>query len=1059
MATRTSQVIIQVDDKSLVELNAEIKTLETSIKNLKIGTQEWVRENEKLGVLKTRFKEVQESAKQLQGQIAKISFGEQIRGVAKLGAGMVGAFSAASGSLKLLGINSEAFDEMTAKATTLMSIMGGLNQVSELFSKTTLNSLKGVAAGFKGLVASVKTASAGMKAALISTGIGALIVGIGLLIANWDKLKDAVSGARKAEKKAIEDGIKSAELELALVKELNAQKRNQAQIQSTVNNGKTEEYNLTLKNYELSKLVVDEKQAELVVADANIIKLKDELKQLHNKFYLNIKNRDIAEKAKQTEIDLAVAKRKTLETELEYSQTLVGVNTLLRDSAEAVDKITEATVRLNIQRELLQSREYKQQELFENDVALIDEQIKKVKLLVDTNGDLSQTDKDRIRFLQAQKTTLIELNKVRIEQLHLQQLQNIEEWRSNVRQLEYNKNLFEASNELRIQSSIIAKANRSKELTNELQKLDTEGLQSARKIREDIGNFDLKRENRLRREVTDLVPGQIKMTKEYYELIQRYTKAYGNEFVENLESMQFFGDALQKDTKSYIQNLLTIDGIHGDITDFYDERTGLEKENLTLSQRNLKYTAEDLVLKNIINKIQRDNFDVTVKSLNTQRDALKERLDSFTKTRTLEIDGQRFVVEGLVGEYELRQKNLNKEAETQYKRVDAIKFQIALAKELGENTDKFEESKVEESKKFLVLNAEQVKLQQDLYSIQTEQLQLTQEIEIINTEIIDAEFQQSELLEENYVQLEKTTNVLLEQERVYKRLQNWVGKYNEEIQAGLDVISASMTLISTLFDEAAAKHQREIDDLTAQYDEMNSAEADRQDRILAYEEELKDAGGDRFDELLRLIDQEKAAKDANFISEVEQKNKLAALERKKLIDERKAALWKKAQNIIEAIIQTALAVIKALPNVFLAVASGVIGAAGVVTIAAQKVPDLPPVESKKEGGFTKRASTDDVPIKATLHSNEYVVPARVVRSPDGAHHIAELERMRNRSYAAGGFVAPANSTSIPGFEYEKLVTALTTAISSLPPSQVSLVAVDSGLRQVQLTKNNASISR
>lgn len=626
-----------------------------------------------------------------------------------------------------------------------------------------------------------------------------------------------------------------------------------------------------------------------------------------------------------------------------------------------------------------------------------------------------------------------------------------------MRQSEYNKNLFEASKELRIQSSILDKANRSRELTNKLQILDTEGLESARKVRENIGSFDLKREERLKREVTDLIPGQIKITKEYYELILRYTKAYGKEFVQNLESMEFFGDALQKDTKTYIQNLLAIDGIHGNITDFYDERTGLEKENLTLSQRNLKYTAEDLALKNIINKIQRDNFDASVKSLEIQRDALKERLDSFTKTRTLEIDGQKFVVEGLKGEYELRQKNLNKEAETQYARVNAIKFQIALAKELGQNTDKFEESKVEESKKFLVLNGEQVKLEQDLYNIQTEQLQLAQEIESINVEITDAQYTQSELLEENYVQLEKTTNVLLEQERIYSRLQDWVGKYNEEIQAGLDVISSSMTFISTMFDEAAKRHQLEIDKLTEQYDEMNESESDRQDRLLDYEEELKDAGGDRYDELLRLIDQEKAAKDENFISEVEQKNKLAELERKKLIDERKAAIWKKSQSIIEAIVQTALSVIKALPNVFLAVAVGILGAAGVATIAAQKVPALPPVESKLEGGFTRKGKDNEV--AGIVHKNEFVVPAKIVRNQSAQHHIAALERMRTRGYQDGGFVAPANTSSIPGFEYEKLVSALTDAVKQLPPPQVGLVNISNGLNEVQLTKNQAGLNR
>ena len=76
MASKTAQIIIAVDDKSLIQLNAEIKILETSMKNLKVGTQEWIKQNEQLGTLKAKFKDATDQAKLLQGQVQKISSGE-----------------------------------------------------------------------------------------------------------------------------------------------------------------------------------------------------------------------------------------------------------------------------------------------------------------------------------------------------------------------------------------------------------------------------------------------------------------------------------------------------------------------------------------------------------------------------------------------------------------------------------------------------------------------------------------------------------------------------------------------------------------------------------------------------------------------------------------------------------------------------------------------------------------------------------------------------------------------------------------------------------------------
>src|SRR5690606_38021456 len=107
MATRTAQIIIDVDDRSLIELNNQIKELEKSMKSLKICTEEWQQANVRLAGLKDKFAAATLEAKKLQGAVTEIAAADKIRAIAKLGAGLVGTFTTISGSLKMLGINSE----------------------------------------------------------------------------------------------------------------------------------------------------------------------------------------------------------------------------------------------------------------------------------------------------------------------------------------------------------------------------------------------------------------------------------------------------------------------------------------------------------------------------------------------------------------------------------------------------------------------------------------------------------------------------------------------------------------------------------------------------------------------------------------------------------------------------------------------------------------------------------------------------------------------------------------------------------------------------------------
>jgi len=104
---------------------------------------------------------------------------------------------------------------------------------------------------------------------------------------------------------------------------------------------------------------------------------------------------------------------------------------------------------------------------------------------------------------------------------------------------------------------------------------------------------------------------------------------------------------------------------------------------------------------------------------------------------------------------------------------------------------------------------------------------------------------------------------------------------------------------------------------------------------------ISDSATAEFDLKMSLLEKEKEAKLSNTNLTEAQKNKIEADYAKKAAKLKTEQFKKqKAADIIQAIINTALAVSKALPNVPLSIAAGVAGAAQVAVIAAQKVPQF-----------------------------------------------------------------------------------------------------------------------
>lgn len=205
----------------------------------------------------------------------------------------------------------------------------------------------------------------------------------------------------------------------------------------------------------------------------------------------------------------------------------------------------------------------------------------------------------------------------------------------------------------------------------------------------------------------------------------------------------------------------------------------------------------------------------------------------------------------------------------------------------------------------------------------------------------------------------------------------------------------------TVFTFFSDRLQQRIQNLESDLNNVNDEITQTLLRQEELQELLHDANGDRHQEILDQINEEEKAEQQLL------QNKLNI--QKKLSEERtKQAKLEKAQAIVQSIIATALAVVQALPIIPLAIAVGVLGAAQTALISSQPIPEE---AGFKDGGFTSESVSDSTPA-GIVHANEYVVPADVLRSRQGAEMVAALEGMRlnQKGFQTGGLTTPPDPT-------------------------------------------------
>ena len=249
--------------------------------------------------------------------------------------------------------------------------------------------------------------------------------------------------------------------------------------------------------------------------------------------------------------------------------------------------------------------------------------------------------------------------------------------------------------------------------------------------------------------------------------------------------------------------------------------------------------------------------------------------------------------------------------------------------------------------------------------------------------------------------------------------------------------------LNATLDRQIENIDKSLDDLKDKKDLLEEDLSASAERIGALEKNLAEAReGDRA-RIVALIDQERS-RELKLSQEKEKYfNQEQALEAKRKELQKQQFENQKVASILQATINTAVAVTAALTipgaGPVLAAIVGALGAVQVGVIASQPTPEF------KTGGFTPKDASDDK-LVGGVHANEYVLSAPMVRSPRFRPLIEEAERFRLNGYQSGGLVTPFEQTN------ETIQRTLETAIAlSERPIYVQVTALDDALSdQAQL---------
>jgi hypothetical protein len=197
-------------------------------------------------------------------------------------------FQGVQSAIALTGVENEKLMETMVKLQAVQGVASSINTIANNLNSESVLGLQLKTAWEKIYAVAVGNSTGAMKGlrvAMLSTGIGALIIGVGALIANWDKLKNAISsqtGAQKISNQVMKTATSQISNELSASDKLSRQLRDetltrQQKIQ------KVKEFQLAypglLKNVNLETMSIAQINGQLV-KNIELLKLQAQAKAI-----------------------------------------------------------------------------------------------------------------------------------------------------------------------------------------------------------------------------------------------------------------------------------------------------------------------------------------------------------------------------------------------------------------------------------------------------------------------------------------------------------------------------------------------------------------------------------------------------------------------------------------------------------------------------------------------------------------------------------------------------------------------------------------------------------
>ena len=1038
MAKKTAQVDIKITgSESIASLENELSQINQEISNIDVNSKAFQ-------TLSNRASEVSGKLKNAKVQLEGVTGKKQAEAAFKLGETFAGAFATMQSASLLFGEKaSEDFQKVIAKVGTLMLALDTIRKASEAFSAENLKGLSSIGRGFGNLVRSVKGASTAMKTALISTGIGALVVAVGLLITNFDKLKNLVSRKDKEEKKAAEgilqvrEGlVAEAEQEYAAKQKYVEKIREEAKINEENYKKKhelaREEYELATKQGYLLDKQLEAEEQRLKIAEKTKEKKEEKRKELQTEIdrlklsIINIKG--------EREV-LGIVKNRLSNEEY--------LSRILEKNASLHFLIKENITKANNQLTILNAQANKTEEIYKKQLEILDNEIKEayLKIFESTEAQVDEAWKN-YDALKAQRTALILQEKERKKQLAIE-LDAAKIAREYSLRMNDILVAIDKQNE-KLAEGMIITTNRNA-LQEDYQRLFTTAIDSYKDFlssQEESTNFEVKKFKSLQDQISQygklndysavlaknfeaqykyvqLIPSQLFVTKEAYAEIEKIIARTADIENSRFKTTTDFGEFIQKQAEQQEINFRLLEGTYR-----ISEKISKEKANELGLYIALK-EAEKEVLEN-----KEDELKATQKIIDSQ------------------IEARGFQVDLIEGQKQILQNKLNEALSDLEK-------------------SKNDEERLMNLQKVIELENELRGLNDELASTQGEIANLTAEQNANATELKNTEADIAKISGDVAAKQQEVTAQLIEQSRLSSTANKRLHQYAAEIDVVRQGIGAMFELWATQQDNIAKKNKRLWQDYQNNINKSQKKIDDLNKSQLDYEEELKDANGERYDELVALMGMteeqrqaavaaEQADIDANLRKQKEAEYAIA-------VAEYKAEKRRKAAAIVDAAIAAALAVIKALPNVFLATATGVLSAVQIAIVASQKV-----IEPKKEdfglarGGLLQGALHKDggIPVGNTgieVEGGEFVVNRKATEQ-----YLPVIEAINNqgrRKMAEGGTITPVSPqpTNMPDIiDYERMRSIFVSAAREINVI-TELIPLANGLNNIIKTKQSAGI--